>query len=169
MQENKTIFQALARATEEPLDLQKIATQLNVPLAQVQQWEAELDKELAVEQIIEDAAGPEVVLSEDGQIMVVPEQTIAQQQRQARIAKITGGPKGLSALHDEVQATAGTLVHRIGDALDDTNIPTKDLSTLTVALTSIQQAFFNRPVTNVQINNGGGEGLLASFRDKLQS
>lgn len=45
---------------------------------------------------------------------------------------------------------------------------TKEIVELSVALSNIRNAYFNKPTTNIQVNQVGG-GMLANFRNKLKA
>ena len=78
---------------------------------------------------------------------------------------------GLQLLSKECQGTAGALVTRIAKLANDPKIEAKELNALTMSLASIQNAFFNKPQTNVQVNLPGGSSspLLTSFQENLKS
>ena len=83
------------------------------------------------------------------------------------------GVAGLSLLSEELQGTAGTLIQKIAGfaELDDSKLTPRDLASLTTALTNLQNAFFNKPTTNIQVGvvNGNGESLLSRFQGGLKS
>lgn len=107
-----------------------------------------------------------------GHIEVIKPDTKVTKQRNQKIESFRNGVEGLQLLNEEVQATAGTIVHKIMDAVDDDELSTRDLAALTKALTDVQNAFFNKPTTNVQVNtiqqNGEGETLLSAFKERLK-
>jgi len=152
------IFHAAKKADQE-LNLAKLSIVLDTPEVKLKAWVAKYEADYTRESI-QAEAGPELVINENGVIEVVESQL-------TRISDFKGAG-GLQLLHAEVQATAGTLVTRIADMAEQELNP-RDLVSLTSALTSLQQAFFNRPVTNIQINGNEGKSLLSSFQDRLQA
>lgn len=83
---------------------------------------------------------------------------------------------GLQTLQLATQATAGQLVHVISEHVENLSreghpLISKELQMLASALTSIQNAFFNRPVNNITVNNQTNvEGAsLSEFRASLKA
>lgn len=183
-QKKKAAFIAIRRLAAYDgieVDFAAASKKLEIPERKLRKWATE-DLELeACETLLANVATvsdtipvrpkseePEATLTEAGTIAIVP----SENSREHRVQRIAGGASGLQLLHAEVQATAGTIVQRIGDALEESLMCPKDLAILTTALTSIQQAFFNRPVTNIQVNNVSTDGeskLLKAFQKNLRA
>lgn len=91
--------------------------------------------------------------------------------RAKKIAAFKDNVHGLQLLDQDVRATAGILVEQISYYAQTEELNSRDIASLANALTSIQNAFFNKPVTNVQVNNISGEEgstLLKSLRERLK-
>jgi len=184
-------FLKTAEALGDKLEYEAISDSLEVPVRKLKKWETEynkLDEEETVvdlldvdqmvidevtkhvaEEVSEEIVGPQMDIV-DGKIVVVKD-TAVQDALDAKLESFKGGVKGLQLLQEEVQGTAGTLVSRIAVLAEDSELTAKDLASLTAALTSMQQAFFNKPTTNIQVNtlNSEGGSLLSSFREQLKS
>ena len=78
---------------------------------------------------------------------------------------------GLQALQSEMQATAGALVNKIAGTLldEEGSLAIKDLASLSSALSTLHNAFFNRPSTNIQVNQITGDSSLDEFRSNLRN
>jgi hypothetical protein len=86
-----------------------------------------------------------------------------------KIAAFRDNLKGLQLLEEETRIAAGALVEQISKEARYGSLEPKELASLASALTSIQNAFFNKPVTNVQVNNiSGGSGLLSELKERLK-
>jgi len=76
----------------------------------------------------------------------------------------------LKTLSEELQSTARALVEQIDIQLEEQqDISCVDIKNLAASLASIQNAFFNRPTTNIQVNNVDGEGLLGMFKKEQKA
>jgi hypothetical protein len=194
--EKKLQFQGILRLSvtvDRKPDLDAIATELDVTVSCLRQWAhetAEMDQSEAILQLLEldmdilddvtshesekavtDDTEPRVELI-DGVITVTdPKAKMVSKAKKDKIAAFKEGVTGLQLLNTELQGTAGTIVGKIADLVEDTDLTARDLQSLTTALTSIQQAFFNKPTTNIQVNAVGSEGvsLLKKFQDRLSS
>jgi len=191
----KLEFYSLVKTSEElgqQLEYEAISDSLDVPVKQLKRWKTELSKLddsesiiklLDVDQLIideaadhvaeelEELAGPRMEVV-GGVIQIVDENAVAAAvEAKQTIANFKDKVHGLQLLDEEVRGTAGTLVSRIAVLAEGAELNARDLASLTSALTSIQQAFFNKPTTNIQVNtiNGAGEGLLSNFRGGLKS
>jgi len=154
---------AKANTTEQVLDMLEVDTQIVEEIA-----------EKVIAPAIEVANGPKIEII-DGVIQVTDEHMLSEKEKQAlqsqKISQFKDRTNGLFLLQEEVQGTAGSIVGKIADKLEENILPTQEIVLLTNALTSIQNAFFNRPTTNIQVNAMGSEGepLLKAFRNRLES
>lgn len=174
----------LAKELDEDLDWAELSLQLDVLPTQIGKWRKELERQEETNEILtlmeelpsevlevppkKESDVPELMIKEDGSIgVVLPEPTRSVTHRDA----FKNGVSGLKLLNEEVQGTAGVIVGRIADMMETNQLSPHDLAKLTSALSGIQQAFFNKPVTNIQVNTVTGEGksLLSAFRGGLQS
>ena len=143
------------------IDLKQLVQELSTPIATLKRWRKEfIDnnrtntltkvEEVVVDKIVKEFNAP---------------------------VEIKHKINSLQMLQEETQATAYTIINMITEKLKlevDGNeifldIDTKELVALTGALTSVQNAFFNRPQTNVQVNNIGESTGLSDFRKRLRS
>jgi len=191
----KLKFYSLVKTSEElgqALEYDAISDSLEVPVKLLKRWETELNKLaesesviklLDVDQLIiddiadhvaeelEELTGPRMEVV-NGHIKIVDEQAVvAAAEAKQSVANFKDNVNGLQLLDEEVRGAAGTLVSRIAVLAEDAELNARDLASLTSALTSIQQAFFNKPTTNIQVNtiSGAGDSLLTSFRGGLKS
>lgn len=179
-----------AEELEQELEYEAISDSLDVPVTMLKKWKKEHDKLKTRETVVDlldvdkmmidevashvkekvsaEVSGPQMEIK-NGKIVVVPDKV--EPAVSAKLDTFKDSVTGLQMLQEEVQGTAGTLVSRIAVLAEDSELTARDLASLTTALTGIQQAFFNRATTNIQVNtvNGGGESLLSSFRENLKS
>lgn len=171
----------------------QVAEQLDCKPAQVRKWIKEyqdLDKDASVANLvnIDEAMLDKVAKELDEDIEGAEKHELfvnpvtgavevklpGQPKDSGRAQKITAfkdNVKGLQLLDQEVRAAAGIVVEEIMKYAQIEELSAKDLASLSSALTNIQNAFFNKPVTQVQVNNISGEEgttLLASLRDRLK-
>lgn len=155
---------------------------------------ADLDKVLDVDEVIVKRVAEEVA-AEIVELEVVPEnleideQTneivtsseLAKRREQAeldaknfadsKIAKFIGGIQGLQVLKESTQDAANKAMAIIAIKMQDPDVQSKDFKELVASLTAIQNAFFNRPTTTVNVKNSNtldGGGTLSDFRNKLK-
>lgn len=174
------------------LDWQLLSKELKTPVKTLRIWLKELVKakttegvlalldtdeqviENVIESAVEVAAGPRVELV-NGVIHVIEEGEVSPEEKkqlaEEKIEKFKQSVEGLRLLQGEVQGAAGNLVEKIARFSENDKLEVKELGILTAALASIQNAFFNKPQTNIQVNtmNGEGQSLLSSFRERLKS
>ena len=186
--EAKQRFFALLRMSEqmhEELDLNTLVEELGVTKETLCKWTTQYSEDRTEEDILDtmnvDAMileevieGPQVHINEHGVIEVVPEAVPITTPEPADTEKLAAFKKkvtGLQLLNEEVQGAAGALVSKIVTASEDEDLTARDLASLVTALTNVQNAFFNKPTTNIQVNTTTGEGksLLSSFQARLQS
>jgi len=187
--EAKQRFFALLRMSEqmhEELDLATLASELDVAETTLRKWAVQYSEDRTEEEILDtmdvDAMileevieGPQVQINEQGVIEVIPEaevvpKVLSEPVDTEKLAAFKKKITGLQLLNEEVQGAAGTLVGKIIDASEDSELTARDLASLVTALTNVQNAFFNKPTTNIQINQvEGGTSLLQSFKDRLKS
>ena len=76
---------------------------------------------------------------------------------------------GLGDLQDELMAVAGIATLRVAEQLLDDKLGSRDIVNLTSALTNINNSFFAKPSTAVNVLNVGGndQGLLAKFKNNM--
>ena len=181
--EKFTAIVALAEELKESLDWVELGSQLGVPATQIGKWRKELAEQKKTDEILTlmeempsevldaptkaESDIPELVIKEDGSIGVL---TVEPPRQVTHRDAFKNGVSGLKLLSEETQGTAGVIVGRIADMMEDKNLCPQDLAKLTSSLASIQQAFFNKPITNIQVNTVAGEGksLLSAFRGGLQ-
>lgn len=182
-----------AAKQDEQLDYSAVSQMLETPDTTLKRWANEFKKkadedstlklinvdEVMINRIAEELEaeaeeldGPRTRVNPvTGEIELVKNDVVATQRKES-IGKFRDSVNGLQLLNNEVQATAGTLVHKIMDAADEEELSTRDLVGLTKALTDIQNAFFNKPTTNVQVNNiqsdGESDSLLKAFKERLK-
>lgn len=98
--------------------------------------------------------------------------------RQLKTAKFREAFTGLKLLQGETQAIAGTVLNSIADRLDEldsmsASFKTAEIVSLTEALVNIQNAFFNKAVTNILVpglsSAPEADDSLTSFRKRLTS
>jgi len=107
----------------------------------------------------------------------------------AKVDRFINSVDNLKALQQSLQDTALKIIDTIRERLDeppargevhdreideitglpdmDDRLTTKDISNLTASLTAVQNAFFNRPTTNITVNNENSTGMLGEFRSRL--
>lgn len=176
----KVEFLAMLEASTalgQELDLISIAKELDTNVGTLKSWvatEAQTKEYAEIIQALED--DPDVpqtrVNPVTGQIEILKPNVTLASKRRLQIDALKADPSGFKSLNNEVQLAADLLVQRIIEAADDDELTTRDLVGLTNALTSIQTAFFNRPVTNVQVNTiqgGDGMSLLSAFKESLKA
>jgi len=184
-------------ATDPDLDLRKYVQKYGEPLNTLKTWKREfkksktaedLDKLLNVDAEIVERVANEVVMEIDhvaGEIVSAEVLEGREAERahalevKEKYAKIraetfTSGASGLNALRGEVQATAADLVHLIAQKieLEGDELSIKDMNMLSSSISTIQNSFFNRPTTNIQVNNVAGEEggtSLSAFREQLRA
>lgn len=192
MTETKLKFLGYVKASvenKEDLDYKLIAEELDVSESTLKKWSKQLKEQedvtniLDIDQIILDRVTKELetelagipqtrVNPVTGEIeLIKPEdQTVAK--RSAKVESFKKGVEGLQLLSEETQGVAAELLDKISDQLVREELNSRDLSNLTNAVTSIQNAFFNKPTTNVQVNNiqaGEDNPLLAAFRERMKN
>ena len=170
-----------AAAVGTQVDITDASNELNVPVARLRTWtkefiEAEQDenilKLLDVDELIVDKIAQE--LTEEASFLIDEETgTIAVEPRHLPSCKTTESFKdkvsGLQALSTELQGAAGTIANKIIKAAAEPDLTPRELKSLAEGITSIQNAFFNKPQTNVQVNMAVGENSLASkFKQNLK-
>lgn len=194
--EKKLQFQGILRLSatvDRKPDLNLIAAELGVTVDCLYTWArevAELDQSEAIIQLLEldmdiidevSSHSPEKAVTDDtepqielvdGVIKVTdPKAKAISKAKDTKVAAFKDGVTGLQLLNTELQGTAGTIVSKIASLVEDPDLSARDLQSLTAALTSVQQAFFNKPTTNIQVNTVSGDGvsLLKKFQDRLSS
>lgn len=183
------------------LDYSVVSDYLEVPVATLKRWAEELKKMdetdsitklVNVDQVMIDKIAKEVqqeVEAADSPVFFNPvtgaietrkpvaEVTAKQQVSAEKIKQFKDGVTGLQLLNSETQAAAGTLISRISElAADDDSerqLSPRDIASLANSLASIQNAFFNKPTTQILVNqtNGGdgqGTSLLDMFKARLK-
>lgn len=183
------------------LDYSVVSDYLEVPVATLKRWAEELKKVddtdsitklVNVDQVMIDKIANEVqqeVDTADSPVFINPvtgaietrkpvaEVTAKQQIAAEKIKQFKDGVTGLQLLNSETQAAAGTLISRISElAADDDSerqLSPRDIASLANSLASIQNAFFNKPTTQILVNNtngasGQGTSLLDSFKARLK-
>lgn len=184
----KLLFYGLvkqARADKVPLDFRSVCAELGVARATLDVWIAQLNKadvadslltnddvnaimlDKIAEEIMEDSAElTETTINPvTGAIEVVSKEGSTNGKGTWRkVTKFKDSVDGLKVLNEELQHTALALVGDIHDSLGGEDLTTRDLANLASALTSVQNAFFNKPTTNVLVApTGGSDKLLAMF------
>lgn len=183
------IKDAVANGTK--LDLEIVSAVLDTPVPKLQRWFKDFEEQAKVDSALSLVNLDDVLLTRV--LDKVAEE--AEQLDQLRVNPITGvieivkpetatpaklqiqhfrdSVTGLKLLNQELQATAGQITLQILEAAQETTSP-RDLSSLANALTNIQNAFFNKPTTNVQVNNinaqvsEGQTSLLDAFKRELK-
>jgi len=183
----------LAMELNEALDWEELSAQLHVSKSTITKWIKEVNEEdfqtniLAMldlstpelettatemmEEAIEKEAVPQLHLGDDGTIQVVQEATVlSEEERSTRVMAFKQSVTGLQLLKEEVQGAAGIAVCKIAEKIEEGELTAQDLSKLTTTLATVYQAFFNKPTTNIQVNNvgEGSQNLLSSFRGNQQ-
>lgn len=117
------------------------------------------------------------VLSKE-QLQEIEEEKQEQEKRleiykEQKAKEITKGIKGLGLLKEDIQEVAQDLIVRVKEEMEENDyIPIKDVKDLTAVVTQLQNTFFNRPTTNIQVNNTNQnitEGALHEFRTNLRN
>ena len=194
--EAKLKFHGLAKAAlvlGTSLDLDLIAIELDTSVQMLKTWLTEINKMADSEAIIglleldheisDEAASQDLekAVTDDmedrveiigGKITVIKAEDATKAQNKSLTAReFKDGVAGLNLLSEELQGTAGTLIQRIAFFADkeDSQLTPRDLASLTSALTNLQNAFFNKPTTHIQVGvvNGQGESLLSRFQGRL--
>lgn len=193
-EDNKLKFLGLlgeARVRKEQLNYEVIADYLEEPVAKLKKWAREWEKQdresaavdmlLNIDDIVVERITDELesefkailhVNPVTGEIEKIkdpePEKRVA-----ANLSVFRDNVTGLQVLSSELQAAAGTLVGRVLELAQEPELTSRDLGNLATALTSIQNAFFNKPTTNIQVNTvsaaPGQTTLLEAFKGKLKS
>ena len=89
-----------------------------------------------------------------------------------RLDSFRNGVTGLQLLREDLQESAGNITGKIAMLLEEPELNSKDLLNLTSSLTAIQNAFFNKPTTTVNVGVSTGQhgtSMLSSFRDGMKS
>lgn len=185
----------LAKSLKEILDFETVATELGVSPKDLTKWDKEFRKSESleeiqalldvdaeiVEQIASDVASKATKAAAEPRVEIVggkivvktesDEDLVKQQEAQdALVEQFKCKVNGLQALNAEVQGTAGLLLKKITHHVNAGDLDIKELTQLTTALTSIQNAFFNRPTTQIMVNTGGsGDNLLGAFKARMRS
>lgn len=197
--ENKLRFYGLlaeARVRGEKMDYQAMADYLEEPLARLKRWANEWEEEqnegnlvdgllniddIVIERITDEVAAQIKPLFHinpiTGEIEKVPDENSPAVIKERKLDETLKGFRdnvgGLQLLNSELQAAAGTLVGRVLELAQEPELNARDLGTLAGALTSIQNAFFNKPTTNIQVNSitpaDGSTTLLDVFKGRLKS
>jgi hypothetical protein len=182
--ENKLKFLGLVKTaalTKHDLDLDIISEELDEPKVKLNRWIKEFKRDdieagarelvniddLVIDRVLEeiDENIPEFHINPvTGVIEPKPEAS-----KSPEIQHFKDSVTGLKLLNEELQAAAGSIVCQIVEAAQDETRP-RELSNLAKALTDIQNAFFNKPTTNIQVNNvsssgEGGSTLLEQFKN----
>jgi len=164
----------------EPLDIATIVEEFQVTKDTIARWslaysEAQVEERVLTamdQEVVEAFEAPKVQINKQGVIEVITSSPPAfNLETSERLVAFKEKVAGLQLLNSEVQGAAGHLVDKILRASEDPNLTARDLSNLVAALTSIQNAFFNKPTTNIQVNNttGDGKSLLSSFQARMRS
>lgn len=173
MNETKLKFKGLVEAAEannQEIDLELVANYLETSPKTLKTWLTKFAEEKHEQSILQLARGE----TNDHQFVVNPVTGAIEQAHQdtdiVQIAKFKDSVTGLQILNEDLQATAGLLTNRIQLAAMNVDKPS-ELNSLASALCSIQSAFFNKPTTNVQVNNiQASEGsLLSAFKDGMKN
>jgi len=187
------IAQIAAKADIE-LDFDALSRELGVTRKKLRGWAKEINEQSSSESVLaildldesiidaiahetvdkasDSVSGPQLNIHPvSGKITIMDEKAVATEKvKKKKVAAFKDSVAGLQLLKTEVQGTAGVIIGRIADLMEDENSPLtpRDLTSLTSALCNVQQAFFNHPTTNIQVNTmtGGGEGtsLLSAFK-----
>jgi len=99
---------------------------------------------------------------------LAPEQAIA---IEGELEPLTKGVDGYQKLSVKLQTVALNLATKIGDMADETeNLSSTDIETLVASLAKLQEAFFNKNGTYIQVlqNNGSGGSEAVSRFKSLQ-
>lgn len=187
----------LAKELKEVYDYETVATELGVDVKDLFKWEKEFRKleqsqnvqglldvdESIVEQIATDVIEMASELNLEPRVEVIAgkitviesespsnkETELATTEKQALLESFRCKVNGLQVLNTEVQGTAGLLLTKIIARASKEDLDIKELSQLVSSLTSIQNAFFNKPVTQVMVNTGGGgDSLLGAFQARMK-
>jgi len=175
-----------AKVSGKEANLDALAKELDTDVSILKTWQTKHDKECQSQAVRELIASDEpVVITDeplsdesghhveliDGKITVVDKRIAKEVElKNAKVERFKQGVTGLQLLNEDLQSTAGKLVGHISDLANDPLHP-RDLASLTSALCSVQQAFFNKPVTNVQVNTMSSDGasLLTKFKNRMKS
>ena len=196
MTDKKFKLMGLIAAVEEggSLDSKALAEELGEKPATIKRWVTEIrkkQKEGAVldlmdldeillsklsEELKEEVEEMELNLVDINPVtgaIEVKQSNITPQTKEAeeKIENFKKGVEGLKALSTELQGVAGKTLISISTALDKDNVDPRDLQSLAAALTSIQNAFFNKPTTNVnvlKVDGSDGASLLSMFKQEMR-
>lgn len=177
-----------AAKTETKLDLQDVSDELNVSVARLRTWAKEFQESeeaenilhlLDVSELLIDRVVTEVIQEASfeidettGEIIATNTEELYNKPESKDILAFKDQVTGLQALNQEVQAAAGMVAKKVLKKIKtaDDDMSPKDLKSLADAITGIQNAFFNKPQTNVQVNMAVGESsLLNNFRNNMKS
>ena len=181
-------------ATDPDIDIKTLVQSLKVPFQTLNKWKTEhnngitndaLEKVLDTDEIIirkvaEEVADKiiEVKVKPDEPLSPEEEEKINKKFKAKKTKDIISKISNLQELKTDVQAVAKDLVSSIADRLQDIqNEPTcydsKDIASLTTALTSIQNAFFNKPTTQIGVSLHTGsdqnDQTLLGFRARMKN
>lgn len=182
MTESKTKLEFFGLISADPeIDLKGLVQKLKVPITTLRKWKKEyykqedikdIDKVLNVDEIIVKQIAEQTV---DKVVKVLPSEVKksgeeVEEFKKKKVEEFTQKVDGLDLLKTELQDKANTLILSIGDALKDSHmLDAKDLQSLASALTSVQNAFFNKNTTEVKVNQFQGLATLEAFRERQKA
>ena len=167
--------------SEDPmLDIRTLVQKLDTPISTLRKFKTEYETArlngYIHKTINTDLTTVKAIAEKEAEklIQVIPEEhrtpEVVLEVEQRAVSAFTDGVAGLQALQTETQDAATGLVKIIVDQSQESGLTPKEVQNLVMSLTSIQNAFFNKPTTNVQVNNQTIIGdALSEFRAKLRS
>lgn len=135
---------------------------------------------------IEEVITPEVLVVDDSTDEVITSSELVLRKEQIEIEKqakidrrasrFVRQVEGVQCLQTDLQTTAGNLLNMIAerveesmdaDETDSRRLSVGEVKDITASITSLQNAFFNKPTTNIAVtaNSNGDVGVLTAFRE----
>lgn len=182
------LIKAAAAIENKELDYDALAQMFEEPKSKLRSWFKQFKEQakdddilklidldtIVLDKVIEKAEEDLTEQFKVNPITGVIEPVVEEPKVTAKVRQFRDRVTGLKLLDEELRATAGSLVCQIAEATQDELNP-RDLANLANALVSIQNAFFNKPTTNIQVNNiqatetEGGTTLLNVFKERLKN
>ena len=162
--------------SNEKVNLQSLVLKYGVTYPKLLRWRKEYEEARennAVDKLIQlDSLVVNRILDEVEQdaIAAMPEDTAVVEDT---IDSLKAGITGLQLLNTEVQQAALNLIAKTNaliiteDESDVQSLTPADIQRLATVVTGIQNAFFNKNGTHVQINNLQGDAMVSAFKGRL--
>jgi len=160
------------------LDLKLYVQELDTPISILRKWKKQYLKDQSTDNLLKLVDAPAAIVErvfEEVEVEII-EASSDKPNSIGKIKEFKNVITELSLLQSETVATAKDIVTAISARVDtlaaaEGSHVTREIAELTQALSNIHSAFFNRPVTNIQVNqlSANGEGGLAALRERLKA